>query len=146
MKVYHHKVLRGYLDKEGYKLPSRNESPICPVPSLVPSITEIELYQHKQPDGNESVIVIKGDDLWFCNGIEIELPHADAAIKIKIFADSVTQKQISYNHLFDDTSFINEEGAKNYCSVKVYSKFANPLISDVPIIYNVSLCYNYVKL
>lgn len=138
MSVYHQRVLRGYLDKEGYIIPSRKKSPVGPVQSLVPSIAEIELYQHKHPDGSELVIVIKGDDLWFCNGIEIKLPHSDAPINIMISAENVTQKQISYNHSFDDTYIMNDEGSIDRF-VKVYSKFADPLTSNVPMIYNVSL-------
>ena len=142
MTVYHQRVIRGYLDKEGYKIPSRNKLSIGPVQSLIPSISEIEIYQHKHPDGSELVVVIKGNDLWFCNSIEVELPCSEAPIKIVTFAETVTQKQISYNQLFDHTVVMNEDQNNDHCSVKVYSKFAtaNPLIiCDVPMIYNVSL-------
>ncbi|XP_019850785.1 PREDICTED: uncharacterized protein LOC109581262 isoform X4 [Amphimedon queenslandica] len=132
MQVYHQHVLRGYLDKEQYCIPSR-KSLAGSVKSLMPSILKIELYQHKHPGGNELSIVINGDNLWFCSDIEVNFSNFH--VKIKTSVESLAQKQICYNQLLDRDRFLPVDRNKN-CLIKVHSRFSNPLKSDVPIIYN----------
>lgn len=138
MEDYHQKVIRGYLDKEGYSMPARKDSEISSVKSLMPLITEIELHQHKHPGGSELAIVINGDNLWFCNGIDIELTDVQI-LKVRISAENVTQKQIQYNCSLHDHDCFMPENKDKYCHVTVYSKFANPHRYEVLMVYNVSL-------
>lgn len=141
MKLYHQHVLRGYLDKEDYNIPPRKEA-VGLVKSLIPSISKVELYQHKHPGGNELSIVITGDNLWFCTGIEVQFSHFNA--KITTSVQSVTQKQISYNRLLD--SFLPEDESTD-CLIKVYSRFSdNSDATNVPVIYNVSYHLTTIKL
>ena len=129
-------VLRGYLDRKGYVMPPFKESKIKEVESLMPSVSKIELHQHVHPGGSELAVVINGDNLWFCNGIEVELPDLPI-LKIRISADSVTQKQICYNCPLNNFKMPE---SRSKCPVKVYSKFANPLrIPDVTMICSVSI-------
>ena len=134
MKVYHQRVLRGYLDNEDYKNPPRKEL-VEPVKSLIPSISKVELYQHKHPGGNELSIVITGDNLWFCTSIEVKISRFN--VKITTSVESVTQKQLSYNRLLDHECFL-PDGRSTNCPIKVYSRFSNANTTDVPMIYNVS--------
>lgn len=136
MEVYHQKVIRGYLDKEGYSMPPHKDLDIGSVKSLIPLITEIELHQHKHPGGSELAFVINGDNLWFCNGIEVELPDVPV-LKVRISAENVTQKQIQYNCSLHDCFM--PENKDTHCPVTVYSKFANPHKYEVLMVYNVSL-------
>ena len=140
MKTYHQHVLRGYLDKEKYNIPPRKEL-VGAVKSLIPSISKVELYQHKHPGGTELSIVITGDNLWFCTDIEVKFSHFDVHIKTSV--ESVTQKQISYNQLLDCKCFLPEDGSTN-CTIKVYSRFSNDDTTNVPIVYNVSYTVSVV--
>ena len=95
MKDYQLKVLRGYLDKkpDPYYIPPRqNLKTLGDVLSLLPSISQVEVHQHKHPDGNELAIVINGDNLWFCNTIELSI-HGYEKLSFFISAEKVSQKQ-----------------------------------------------------
>lgn len=142
MKSYYQHILRGYLDKEEYNIPPRKEL-VGAVKSLIPSISKVELYQHKHPGGTELSIVITGDNLWFCTDIEVKFSHFDVHIKTSV--ESVTQKQISYNQLLDRKCFLPEDGSTN-CFIKVYSRFSNDDTTNVPIVYNVSYTVSVVFL
>ena len=94
MTVYHLKILRGYLEKEPgpYVIPQRSSSSSTEgVKSLLPSISKVELHLHKHPDGQELAVVINGDNLWFCNSIEIEICESEP-LKINISAERVARK------------------------------------------------------
>ena len=142
MKLYHQHVLRGYLDKEDYNIPPRKEA-VGLVKSLIPSISKVELYQHKHPGGNELSIVITGDNLWFCTGIEVKISRFN--VKITTSVESVTQKQISYNRLLDHDCFLPEDESTD-CLIKVYSRFSdNSDATNVPVIYNVSYLLYFIQ-
>lgn len=139
MQAYHQYVLRGYLDKEQYCIPSRKSLAAGSLESLIPLISKIELYQHKHPGGNEISIVINGDHLWFCSKIEVNFSNFNVTIKTSV--EKVAQKQICYNQLLNRECFFEDRSQSTTCQIKMYSRFSNPLKSDVPIIYNVS--YNF---
>ncbi|XP_019857858.1 PREDICTED: uncharacterized protein LOC109586129 [Amphimedon queenslandica] len=132
MQAYYQYVLRGYLDKEQYCIPSRKSLAAGSVESLVPSISKIELCQHKHPGGNELSIVINGDNLWFCSEIEVNFSNFNALIETSV--ESVAQKQICYNQLLNHECFFEDRSTTS--QIRVHSRFSNPLKSDVPIIYN----------
>ena len=137
MKDYQLKVLRGYLDKKPnpYHIPHRQGlKTLRAVQSLLPSISQVEVHQHKHPDGNELAIVINGDNLWFCNTIELSI-HGYEKLPFLIAAEKVSQKQICYNHVLKDKiSFTHEE----YVKVQVSSEFYPPITNSVPMKYIVS--------
>ena len=137
MKDYQLKVLRGYLDKKPdpyYIPPCQNLKTLGDVLSLLPSISQVEAHQHKHPDGNELAIVINGDNLWFCNTIELGI-HGYEKLSFFISAEKVSQKQICYNHVLkDEINFTNEE----YVKVQVSSEFFPPVTNSVPMTYIVS--------
>ena len=103
----------------------------------MPSITEVELHCYKDPSGSEIAIVINGDNLWFCDGIDMVLHgenHQEVPIKVKISAQTVTQKKICYNQSLNKKKFLPD-----HCSLEVHSKFAESFKDYFPIIYNVSV-------
>ena len=140
MSTYHLKVLRGYLEKEPepYFMPQYSSCSKEGVKSLLPSISKVNLHLHKHPDGQELAVVINGDNLWFCNSIEITI-YEDELIKIKISAECVARKQISYNQSFRNETFTPEQIGLGHLLVKVYSRFADPIATKIPMSYTVSL-------
>ena len=135
MEDYRQKVLRGYLDKPDlYHIPPRqNLKTLRAVQSLLPSISQVEVHQHKHPGGNELAIVINGDNLWFCNTIELSIHGYEK--KITISAQNVAQKQICYNHVLKDEINFNHE---EFVKVQVSSEFSAPITTNVPMKYIVS--------
>ena len=141
MDEYHLKVLRAYLEKkpEPYAIPQRNSSSsIEGVKSLLPSISKVELHLHKHPDGQELAVVVNGDNLWFCDSIEIEICESEL-LKIEISAERVARKQICYNKSFRNEAFTPKQIDADFLPVKVYSRFADPKAREIPMSYNVSL-------
>ena len=135
MSTYHVKVLRGYLEKEPgrYVIPQRSSSsPKERVKSLLPSISKVDLHLHKHPDGQELAVVINGDNLWFCNSIEITVCESEL-LKIEISAEHVARKQICYNQSFHNGAFTPEQIGMDHLPVKVYSRFADPIAKEVPM-------------
>lgn len=140
MDEYHLKILRAYLEKnpEPYALPQRSSlSSIEGVESLQPSISKIELHLHKHPNGQELAVVINGDNLWFCDSIEITICESEH-LKIEISAERVAQKQICYNKSFRNEAFTPKQIDADFLPVKVYSRFADPIATEIPMSYNVS--------
>ena len=147
MSTYHVKVLRGYLEKEPgrYVIPQRSSSKSKErVKSLLPSISKVDLHLHKHPDGQELAVVINGDNLWFCNSIEITVCESEQ-LKIEISAEHVARKQICYNQSFHNETFTPEQIGMDYIPVKVYSRFADPIAKEVPMSIVVSFtCQLYL--
>ena len=141
MNEYHLKVLRAYLEKnpEPYVIPQCSSlSSINGVKSLQPSISKIELHLHKHPDGQELAVVINGDNLWFCNSIEITICENEH-LKIEISAERVARKQICYNKSFRNGALTHKKIDADCLPVKVYSRFTDPIATEIPMFYNVSL-------
>lgn len=140
MSTYHLKVLRGYLEKEPepYVMPQYSSCFKEGVKSLLPSISKVDLHLHKHPDGQELAVVINGDNLWFCNRIEIAICENEP-LKIEISAKCVARKQISYNQSFCNEAFTPEQIGLGHLPVKVYSRFADPITKKIPMSYTVSL-------
>ena len=141
MNEYHLKVLRAYLEKEPepYAIPQHSSlSSIEGVKSLQPSISNIELHVHKHPDGHELAVVINGDNLWFCDSIEIAICESEH-LNIEISAERVARKQICYNKSFRNQAFTRKQIDADRLPVKVYSRFTDPITTEIPMLYNVSL-------
>ena len=139
MEIYHKKVLRGFLEEEHdcYKIPPQKTSEsIQEVKSLLPTISKVELHQHKHPDGQELAVVINGDNLWFCSLLKINT-FGNESIFIEISPEHITEKQICYNHSVDNT-FSYGDIDLHVVHVTVFSRFANTFSQYIPVIYNVS--------
>ena len=103
------KLFHGYLDKESkYSLPSSPAHPPGGMTELKPSVRAVDICHH----GNEIVVVLEGENLWFCHqvtvgghhellpaqkvtasSIQFSIPHKDAVLnveygKVKVFLQS----------------------------------------------------------
>ena len=135
-------LLRGYLEKEEpekFKMPATSEV-ISEVVSVLPELSKVELHLHRHPDGQDLAIVVNGDNLWFCNFIEIQISD-DQKIDFQISPEQAVQKQIRYNHgLIENVSF-------SYSSslfLKGHSSFSKNITREVPSVYNVSMDQIYI--
>ena len=132
-------LLRKYLEKEEpekFKMPATSEI-ISEVVSVLPELSKVELHLHRHPDGQDLAVVINGDNLWFCNFIEIRISD-DQKINFQISPEQAVQKQIRYNHgPIKNVSF-------SYSSslfVNGHSSFTKDISREVPSVYNVSIIW-----
>ena len=124
MQTYHLRILRGYLDKDPcYKIPKRKSRRSVPgVQSIKPTISKVEIHCQQHPDGKEFSVVFKGDNLWFCHKITVNLGQS-RLLSVDISANDVAQKQIQYFHGIDKTLRIGESDHNKFVDVAVRSLF-----------------------
>ena len=148
MSLYQQRIVRGYLDKSPeYQIPLRDPQVMVQgMKSLKPSIQNMELHRHRHPNGIELAVIIRGENLWFCNRIEIESlgPSGNSLLEADINCNNVFNKIIRYTHSDDKDSPLGQITAENDLMVTVHSHFAAPIRKKkVPVSYLVSYIMLY---
>lgn len=144
MRHYLVKVIHGYLtDKvQAFSMPQRKHvGATKPVEFLKPSIDKGFVHKHILPDGFQVTVTITGDNLWFCNFIEIQIFKGMPPLEATISAENVSAKQIQCSHSLEKNCDI--EGNKEHLPVKVCSHFAAVINKSVPVSYFVSQIHSY---
>ena len=143
MGIYQQRIVRGYLDMSPkYQIPLRDPQVLIQgMKSLKPSIQNMELHRHRHPNGIELAVIIMGENLWFCNRIEIESPSGNSLLEADIKSNNINvfNKVIQYTHSDDKDSPLGQSIAENNLMVTVHSHFAAPIRKKkVPVSYLVS--------
>lgn len=129
MLEYGNNSFRSYLDKEPDRFctPGLTEAvkDIKAISMLKPKATRVEFHMYP----NEHVVVLEGENLWFCH--EIRLGEVDNILDIKTPAQNVTQRMIQFNFPpYEKLKTLISEGR---VKVTLHSHFANPIRQSVQV-------------
>ena len=129
MVEYGSSSFRSYLDREPDKFsvpgPVEAVTDIKAINMLKPKATMVEFHMYP----NEHVVVLEGDNLWFCH--EIRLGEIDNILEIKTPAQNVTRRMIQFN--FPPYEKLKNLVSEGKVKVTLHSHFANPIRQTIPV-------------
>ena len=130
MEEYRHNVFRSYLEKEPgkYLKPVKTQvtKQVKELTILKPEVTAVEFHEYP----NEHVVVLEGNNLWFCH--QIRIGETDNIQEINTPAQNITRQSIQF-------SFTPSRKTKNIVSIDgkvkiaLYSHFANPIRRKITV-------------
>ena len=127
MNEYGNSSFRSYIDREPGKFTAPGPvKEIKAISMLKPSATRVEFHIYP----NEHVVVVEGENLWFCH--KIQLGEGINILDIKTPAQNVTQRMIQFNFPPYEKplmSLVSEGVVK----VSLHSHFANPIRQNVEV-------------
>lgn len=129
MAEYGGNSFRCYLDKEPDKFlvpgPAEAVKDVKAISMLKPKVTRVEFHMYP----NEHVVVLEGENLWFCH--EVQLGEVDNILDIKTPAQNVTQRMIQFNFSpYDKLKNLVSEGK---VKVTLHSHFASPIRQNIQV-------------
>ena len=127
MSEYHSKLIKAHLEKESQKFTAiASTKEVTEVILLKPELKSVQLYTY--PD--EHVVVLEGENLWFCH--EIILGGKKSSIRPDINFEAITGRAIQYSS--KPTKESAHLGTKPTVKVTMCSHFANIIRKqEIPI-------------
>ena len=129
MAEYGSNSFRSYLDREPDKFtvpgPVEAVKEVKAINMLKPKATRVEFHMYP----NEHVVVLEGENLWFCH--KIRLGEFDNILDIKTPAQNVTQRMIQFN--FPPYEKLKSLVSEGVVKVTLHSHFANPIRQNIQV-------------
>ena len=129
MTEYGNNSFRSYLDREPDKFtvpgPAEAVKEIKAISMLKPKATRIEFHIYP----NEHVVVLEGENLWFCH--KIRLGEFDNILDVKTPAQNVTQRMIQFN--FPPYEKLKNLVSEGVVKITLHSHFANPIRQNIQV-------------
>lgn len=130
MVDYGNSSFRSYIDKDPDRFtpPSPGEAvmDIAAINMLKPKAMHVEFHLYP----NEHVVVLEGENLWFCH--EIRLGEFDNILDIKTPAQNVTRRMIQFN--FPPYEKLKSLVSEGKVKVSLHSHFANPIRQTIQVL------------
>ena len=129
MEEYRQKTFRSYLEKEpGRYLKPDTKQTVKQVKDLAflkPEAKAVEFHEYP----NEHVVVLEGNNLWFCH--QIRIGEKENIQEINTPAQNITRQSIWFNFTPKTKNIVKFDDGK--VKVALYSHFANPIRKNIAV-------------
>ena len=128
MEEYRQKTFRSYLEKDpGRYLKPDTKQMVRQVKDLAflkPEVKAVEFHEYP----NEHVVVLEGNNLWFCH--QIRIGEKENIQEINTPAQNITRQSIWFNFTPKTKNIVFDDGK---VKVVLYSHFANPIRKKIAV-------------
>lgn len=135
MEEYGQKTFRSYLEKEPGSLKpdtKQTKKQVKDLAFLKPEAKAVEFHEYP----NEHVVVLEGNNLWFCH--QIRIGEKENIQEINTPAQNITRQSIWFNFTPKAKNIVFDDG---HVKVALYSHFANPIRKKIPVVKVSSIIY-----